>query len=115
MRSLLLLIAVALHAAEPFAVKLSGNPKGQPVILIPGLSSSSAVWDATVQHLAPKYHCHALTLAGFAGQPRLGDGPFLETVKDAIVTYIKTNKLNQPILIGHSLGGHMALDRLPAS
>jgi N-formylmaleamate deformylase len=109
MRYLFTLWALSLTAAEPFSVKISGNPSGQPVILIPGLSSSGAVWDDTVKHLAPKYHCHSLTLAGFAGQPRLTDGPFLETVKDSIVTYIKSNKLKQPILVGHSLGGHMAL------
>jgi N-formylmaleamate deformylase len=109
MRYLILLLAVSLSATEPFSVKVSGNPSGQPVILIPGLSSSGAVWNDTIKHLAPKYQCHSLTLAGFAGQPRLNDGPFLETVKDAIVTYIKSNNLKQPILVGHSLGGHMAL------
>jgi len=109
MRPLLLLIAAILQAAEPFAVKLAGNPKGQPVILIPGLSSSGEVWAQTVDRLKANYHCHSLTLAGFAGQPRLSDGPYLEKVKDSIVAYIETSKLKQPILIGHSLGGHMAL------
>ncbi len=109
MRYLLLLLATTLMAAEPFAVKVSGNPKGKPVILIPGLSSSGEVWAQTVAHLSPTHQCHTLTLAGFAGQPRLGDGPYLEKVRDAIITYIESNKLRQPIFIGHSLGGHMAL------
>lgn len=107
----LLLLSSTIHATapEPFAVEVGGNPKGQPVILIPGLSSSGAVWRDTVAHLAPKYQCHVLTLAGFAGQARLSDGPFLAQVRDAIVNYINTQQLKQPILIGHSLGGHMAL------
>ncbi len=106
---LLLFLAIPLLAADPFAVQVSGNPKGPSVLLIPGLSSSGDVWRETVAHLAPKYRCHVFTLAGFAGQPRYGDGPFLATVKDAIATYITTNKLDKPIIIGHSLGGHMAL------
>ena len=61
-----------------FAVKITG--KGQPVILIPGLSSSGAVWEGTVEHLKDRYQCHVLTLAGFAGQPRI-PAPFLETVR----------------------------------
>lgn len=48
-------------------------------------------------------------LAGFAGQPRYGGGAFLADVKDAIVAYLKKNKLEKPIVFGHSLGGHMAL------
>lgn len=109
MTQLLFWLATTLVAAEPFSVQLTGNPTGQPVILIPGLSSSGDVWRDTVKHLAPNYHCHTLTLAGFAGQPRMSDGPFLEQVRDSVVSYIGKNKLKQPLIIGHSLGGFMAL------
>ena len=35
--------------------------------------------------------------------------PFLPTVRDQIVAYIKANRLEKPIVIGHSLGGSMSL------
>ncbi len=89
-----------------FAVKITG--KGQPVILIPGLSSSGAVWEGTVEHLKDRYQCHVLTLAGFAGQPRI-PAPFLETVRNDLAAYIRDQKLDHPIIIGHSLGGFLAL------
>lgn len=83
------------------------------MVLIPGLSSSGAVYDDTVARYCSdskaKYYCHTLTLAGFAGVPALPDGPFLPQVRDALVDYIEVNGLKQPIIIGHSLGGHMAL------
>ncbi len=89
-----------------FAVKVRGH--GKPVLLIPGLSSSGAVWDGTVAHLSEHYECHVFTLAGFAGQPRIGE-PFLETVRNAMADYIRQMKLDRPIIIGHSLGGFLAL------
>ena len=89
-----------------FAAKITG--RGQPVILIPGLSSSGAVWEGTVKHLKDRYQCHVLTLAGFAGQPRI-PAPFLETVRNDLATYIRDQKLDHPIIIGHSLGGFLAL------
>jgi pimeloyl-ACP methyl ester carboxylesterase len=89
-----------------FAVKVVGH--GAPVILMPGLSCSGAVWDGTVEHLKDHYECHVLTLAGFAGQPRI-EAPFLETVRKDLATYIRHEKLNHPIIIGHSLGGFLAL------
>lgn len=89
-----------------FAVKITG--KGQPVILIPGLSSSGAVWDGTVEHLKDRYQCHVLTLAGFAGEPRI-PAPFLETVRNDLAAYIRDQKISHPIIIGHSLGGFLAL------
>jgi pimeloyl-ACP methyl ester carboxylesterase len=93
-------------ARSSFAVKVTG--KGQPVILIPGLSSSGAVWDGTVEHLKDHYQCHVLTLAGFAGQPRI-PAPFLETVRNDLAAYIRDHKLSHPVIIGHSLGGFVAL------
>lgn len=116
MKTLLLFLfatCTALAAQKPFAVQVSGNPKGLPMILIPGLSSSGAVYDDTLAKYCgdakAKYLCHTLTLAGFAGVPALPDGPLLPGVRDALVEYIQANKLDKPIIIGHSLGGHMAL------
>jgi N-formylmaleamate deformylase len=77
------------------------------MILIPGLASGSNVWDGTVAHFKGRYQCHVLTLAGFAGQPAIA-GPFLEKVCDGIVKYIYDQKLDHPVIIGHSLGGMMA-------
>lgn len=78
------------------------------MILIPGLASSGEVWNASVARWKDRYECHVLTLAGFAGQPRMEE-PFLSTVRDAIAAYIKTRKLRKPVVVGHSLGGFLAI------
>jgi N-formylmaleamate deformylase len=89
-----------------FAVQVSGA--GRPVIFIPGLASPGSVWDGTVAHLAGTRQVHVLTLAGFAGQPPIKP-PFLLTVHDQLVQYIHANHLDHPIIVGHSLGGMLAL------
>ncbi|MEX2299834.1 MAG: alpha/beta hydrolase [Bryobacterales bacterium] len=108
MRLLLLAItcSTGLLAQQLFQVKVTGH--GRPMILIPGLSSSGEVWNSTVEHYQDRYECHVLTVAGFAGVPRVA-GPMLEPVRDAIATYIQQKNLNRPILVGHSLGGYWAL------
>jgi len=90
-----------------FAVKVSGH--GSPMILIPGLSSSGDTWNSTVTHFQDRYTCHVLTLAGFAGQPPI-PGPLLTTVREQLVSYIEQNHLRKPVIVGHSLGGTLALD-----
>jgi pimeloyl-ACP methyl ester carboxylesterase len=89
-----------------FSVKVSGT--GRPVIFIPGLASPGDVWDGTVAHLGGKVQAHVLTLAGFAGQPPIA-APFMQQVHDQILQYIVANHLDHPVIIGHSLGGVMAL------
>lgn len=102
------LLAVPALAGNPpsFHVEITG--KGKPMILIPGFASSGATWDSTVAHYKDKYECHVLTLAGFAGEPRI-DAPLLETVRIDLAAYIRDKKMDKPVIVGHSLGGVLAL------
>lgn len=105
-------IAIALsasstaHAGAAFKAEVTGS--GPAVILIPGLASAAEVWQGTTRHLCGPRQCHALTLAGFAGQPAIG-GPLLPQVVRQLSDYIAANKLGKPVIIGHSLGGLLAL------
>jgi pimeloyl-ACP methyl ester carboxylesterase len=105
-----LLITTSLFAQDSFRVQVTG--KGQPMILIPGLSSSGETWDTTVARYKGHFECHVLTLAGFAGVPRVAspEGGMLAKVRDEIAEYIQSRKLSKPVLIGHSLGGFIAMD-----
>lgn len=97
------------HAApavsDRIAVTVSGQ--GPDVVLIPGLASSGAVWDATVRQLSGRYRVHVVQVAGFAGAPVGGnaEGPALEPLVEAVDSYIKAAGLKSPALIGHSMGG----------
>jgi N-formylmaleamate deformylase len=98
-----------LWAAETppsFAVRVEGS--GPPLILIPGFLSGGEVWDDVVEAYRDRYECHVLTLPGFAAQPAI-DAPVLRRVRDEIIAYIRHRRLNRPVLIGHSLGGFLAL------
>lgn len=92
-----------------FVVTVTGA--GPDVILIPGLGSSAATWDTTVKQLSPTHRVHVLQVAGFAGLdpgPNAGDGPMLPGLVAEVSAYAA--KLNQPAVIGHSLGGLVALE-----
>jgi pimeloyl-ACP methyl ester carboxylesterase len=97
-------------AAHPtFTVRVVG--KGQPMLLIPGLTCPGAVWDETVAHYQKQYQCHIISLAGFGGTApaaTLAD-PLLPAVRDQLLAYIKAQKLDKPVVVGHSLGGFMGL------
>jgi pimeloyl-ACP methyl ester carboxylesterase len=88
-----------------FTVRVVGE--GPPILLIPGLSCDGVVWDATIEHLKPRYQCHVFSLAGFAGNPPV-EGELLPQVHDQMIRYVKAKELQRPAVIGHSLGGMMA-------
>ncbi len=78
------------------------------MILIPGLSSSGDVWRTTVDRYRDRFACHILTPAGFAGVRPI-DRPLLQAVRTDLVEYIRREGLQRPVVIGHSLGGTLAL------
>ena len=108
--ALCLLLALATSAAaesaRSFRVQVTGT--GRPILLIPGLASSGDTWTTTVAHLSGRFTCHVLTLAGFAGTPPI-DGPLFPTVRRDLARYINEQHLDRPIVIGHSLGGMLAM------
>lgn len=92
-----------------FHVRVDGE--GPDVILIPGLSSSPGVWDGTVAALGGHYRVHRLHIQGFAGAAA-GDnaeGPVSSPVAEELARYIQEQGLEQPAVIGHSMGGTIAL------
>jgi N-formylmaleamate deformylase len=99
---------LAAKAAPSFSVDVVGNGK-KSIILIPGLTCPGAVWNETVEQLKKDYKCHLISLPGFAGKACIQTDQFLLTMRDEIVQYIKDEKLKKPIIIGHSLGGFLAL------
>jgi pimeloyl-ACP methyl ester carboxylesterase len=93
---------------ESFSVHVSGT--GRPVIFIPGLGCPASVWDDTVAHLGGAYQAHVLQLAGFAGAPPMMSGaPPSATVRDELARYIRERGLDHPVIVGHSMGGFIAM------
>ena len=91
------------------AFQVTAVGEGRAIIMIPGLASSGTTWDVTVKHLRGQHRCLELTLAGFAGVRPI-QGPLLTEARDEIAQYIRDNHLERPVIMGHSLGGSIALD-----
>ena len=85
--------------------------KGAPVILIPGLSSPRAVWDGVVPTLARSHRVYVVQVNGFGGDdPRANLSPgILDGIVGDLHTLIAQSKIAKPAIVGHSMGGLVAL------
>jgi len=92
---------------KPVAFGVEVHGKGRPVVLIPGLGCPGEVWNETVEHLGEGYETHVLTLSGFAGRPAIKE-PLSAAVRRDLARYIRSRKLDHPIIVGHSMGGFIA-------
>ncbi|MFV8358102.1 alpha/beta fold hydrolase [Flavobacterium sp. XS1P32] len=102
----ILLISKSVFAQTAFKVEVIG--KGTPILLFPGFGCTGEVWNETVAVLSKNHECHIFTFAGFGNVPPI-ETPWLATIKDQIMTYVKTKKIKNATLIGHSLGGTLSL------
>ncbi len=95
---------------EPrFSDEIVGH--GPDVIFIPGLASSRETWKATAERLKGHFRVHLIQVAGFAGEPARANasGPVLAPTAEAIDAYLVAQHLTPAVIVGHSLGGTMAL------
>ena len=83
---------------------------GRPVILVPGLAGGAWVWKDTIDELRKDHQVYAVTLAGFDGTPApAGDESYFDRADASLAQLIESKKLHKPVIIGHSLGGTLAL------
>jgi pimeloyl-ACP methyl ester carboxylesterase len=108
------LAAPAAPAAAPafvpkrFSVTVAGT--GPDVILIPGLAGSRDVWRGSASSV-PGYRYHFVQVAGFAGAPVAGNakGDIVAPLAEEIARYIAAKRLVRPAIVGHSMGGSVAM------
>jgi pimeloyl-ACP methyl ester carboxylesterase len=89
------------------AIDIEGD--GPPLALIHGVGTSRVVWRHVVAPLAATRQVGTLDLPGFGSSPPLGPGFELAEVADALADALR-RRLDAPFdLLGHSLGGAVAL------
>lgn len=110
-KSILLLFALILIQSTLYAqssVKVESKGSGKPIIFLPGFATPGEVWNATVQNL-PGFQSHVVTYAGFGGVSPV-EMPWYGKLKSDLITYIEDQNLENITLVGHSMGGNLALD-----
>lgn len=85
--------------------------EGKPILMIPGLNSAPATWDDTCSGLQKQgYACHLVLLPGFAGSEPVTHEAFLSAMAKGLLEYIEQADLQKPVVMGHSLGGFVAME-----
>ncbi|HVQ07164.1 MAG TPA: alpha/beta hydrolase [Allosphingosinicella sp.] len=95
-------------APTRFSVEVRGS--GPDVILIPGLASGRGIW-AELVRAVPGYRYHLIHVHGFAGAPAGPNrrGAIVSPLAEEVARYIRQARLRRPALIGHSMGGTVAM------
>lgn len=87
------------------AYRETGDPAGKPVLLLHGMSSSAATWDAFAGELADAgFRAIAIDQRGHGGSSRAVSYS-LHQFRDDAAAFLDRAELERVDLVGHSLGG----------
>ena len=86
--------------------------KGQTIIFIHGLGANLSHWLKVVNELSAFYHCIAIDLPGYGWSQREVNTNGVDHIQffaEAVNEFLKKKKIKDPIVAGHSMGGHVAM------
>ncbi len=83
--------------------------KGSAVVLLHGFLENSTMWKEIVPELSKTHRVITIDLLGHGKTECLGYIHSMETMAEAVYAVLRSLNLRRIILIGHSMGGYVAL------
>ncbi|MFT4856780.1 MAG: pimeloyl-ACP methyl ester carboxylesterase [Algoriphagus sp.] len=90
-------------------IHFSEKGKGNPVVFIHGFCEIGAMWNDIASALASDFHVFYPDLPGFGKTPVASNHVTLEETAVQLEEWMEEQKIENPVIIGHSLGGYVAL------
>jgi pimeloyl-ACP methyl ester carboxylesterase len=83
---------------------------GHPVLLLHGFCETHEIWNSVLDKLSLVYRMYCPDLPGF-GQSPLPEGKLsIPIIATLVINWIEKNNIHNLVVIGHSLGGYVALE-----
>ncbi|MDO6595606.1 alpha/beta hydrolase [Oceanihabitans sp. 2_MG-2023] len=83
--------------------------EGTAIILLHGFLENNTMWHALLPSLTKKHRVICIDLLGHGKTPCLGYVHTMEEMAEAVLTVLKHLRLRRYYMIGHSMGGYVAL------
>ncbi|HEX2227526.1 MAG TPA: alpha/beta fold hydrolase, partial [Candidatus Binatia bacterium] len=94
----------------PLNLHYASYGQGRPLLCIHGFGASSYSWQRILPQVAKKNHVVLLDLKGHGASPKPVDSAYsLRDQADLVAEFIKQHDLRDLTLVGHSMGGGIAL------
>ncbi len=90
-------------------ISYSDEGKGTAIVLLHGFLENKTMWNAFIPELTKKYRVIAIDLLGHGETGCLGYVHLMEDNADMVHHVLHELKIRKAVLIGHSMGGYVAL------
>ncbi len=87
------------------AFEEAGSPANRPLIFVHGWCGNRGHMKKIMAHFSATHHVIAIDLPGHGESPLGNASPSFDSFAASVCSFIVERQLQQPILIGHSMGG----------
>jgi len=87
--------------------KITGKEK--PIILLHGFLEDHTIWQVVAEDLSKYFRVLAIDLPGHGKSPMIPKIHTMEMIAEEVCRVLQTEKIEKATLVGHSLGGYVAL------
>ncbi len=91
----------------PLAIHFVERGTGVPVLYVHGNVASSRFYEHVMD--VPGAHTVALDMPNFGRSTPMSGEPDIDRYADTVAAFIRARSLDRPVLVGHSLGGAVAM------
>lgn len=94
----------------PFPIYSREEGRGAPIVMLHGFAASHYTWRYQIADLKRNYRVIAVDLKGFGKSGKPVDGKYsIFDQADLVIQFLRRKNLTNVTLVGHSLGGAVAL------
>lgn len=90
-------------------VGYTDSGSGRAVVFLHGFLEASNMWNYYTQHLPKAYRKICIDLPGHGVTDNFGYKHSMELMAESVVAVLKTIQVRKAVLVGHSMGGYVAL------
>ncbi len=98
---------ITLNVLEPDESNMTAHPTA--LVFLHYFGGSSRSWTEVIKRLSADYHCIAPDMRGFGESDAPPDGYAVKDYADDVAALIAAANIESYVLIGHSMGGKIAL------
>ena len=97
------------HLFKNTTISFTDQGKGTAVVLLHGFLENKQMWNAFLSQISKRNRIIAIDLLGHGETECLGYVHTMEDQADMVHSVLQELKIRKVVLIGHSMGGYLAL------
>jgi pimeloyl-ACP methyl ester carboxylesterase len=90
-------------------INYTDEGKGKTIVLLHGFTESLKIWTSFATQLSKKYRVITIDLPGHGKSDCFDSVHTMELMADLVCTVLKNLKVGKCLMVGHSMGGYVAL------